>query len=64
MNDPEVEREHEVYYLMAKIPLINVHKNNNLKKGNLNVEEIRLDVEVPQMSVHVIKEEISTNLKK
>lgn len=41
---------------MVRVPLINVHKNNDHKKRNLNVEEIRLDIEVPQMSVHVVKE--------
>ena len=49
---------------MVRVPLINVHKNNDHKKRNLNVEEIRLDVEVPQMSAHVVKEQNSTNKRK
>jgi hypothetical protein len=57
MNNPSDTDKRNPYYLMIRIPTINVHKNNGVKNNkNQNAEEIKLDIEMPQFTIHLMKE--------
>ena len=57
MSNPEDTDKRNPYYIMMRIPTINVHKNNGAKNNtNQNVEEMKLDIEMPQFSIHLMNE--------
>lgn len=43
------------FYLLMRIPFINVHKNNDYKtKVSTDYQEIKLDIEMPQFTMHLL----------
>ena len=43
-NNPKSEKQKNQYYLMIRIPFINVHKSDDVKSKAKNIEQIKLNI--------------------
>ena len=58
MNTPSEDKSHPQFYLMMRIPLVYLDRkeDNQLKKEQ--IEEIKFNILLPQISVHLLREDM------
>jgi len=68
MNTPSETKENNMqFFLMLRVPLIHVNKKEDKEKIKNDVEDIRFSIILPQISIHLLREDIKypdyTNVK-
>jgi hypothetical protein len=58
MNTPDRDASRPQYYAMLRIPVINFEKKEEKEIKKTEVESLKFNVLVPQISLHLLREDI------